>query len=475
MICKIFHRTVFFLAALACLQLTSCGGGGGGDGEDENANGADGEVRDSLLDFMYAHREYFEDRTFSGQIYSLLCGTDLPSSGRTYYISPDGTSSVPGVSSANVFFQFSDALERMTAGDTLIVMDGTYDSINDVNFEVRKTGNSSNYIKIKAMNRGKAIISGGWSENYNRTQEDDYALMSIKGSYIMVDGLSFKDLRADGGTGISLENGSNHIVISNCEFENIGTCELASDSNHATANAIIGYGDDEDKPISSILVYNNTCRNMETGWGECISLTENCKYVYVIGNNLDNTGNIGIDVGGNYVYELPEESRFTRYAYIAHNTVANESTEDTYGDTCYGIYADGGQHIHIANNTVKNCMGGIEAGAEQVNPLYSTADIWISGNKIIDCQEVYFACGGWRRDLGLVDNVHFTENTCTATRDAGSMVNLAKCDNVEIKRNTFKSVGNFGITKVYREYSGWNLNPTPNVNDVENENTWIGF
>ncbi len=121
-------------------------------------------------------------------------------------------------------------------------------------------------------------------------------------------------------------------------------------------------------------------------------------------------------------------------------------------------------------------MGGIECGAEEkLGNTYPANDITISGNEIVDCQKVFFACGGWEKDRGLVKNVRFTENTCTATRDASRMINLAKCDNVEIKRNTFKSVGNFGITKVYREYSGWNLNPAPNVNDVENENTWIGF
>ena len=55
------------------------------------------------------------------------------------------------------------------------------------------------------------------------------------------------------------------------------------------------------------------------------------------------------------------------------------------------------------------------------------------------------------------------------------MVNLAKCNNVEIKGNTFKKTGNFGIDMVNWEYNGWNLSPTPTVNDAINENTWIGF
>ena len=62
MICKIFHRTVFFLAALACLQLTSCGGGGGGDDDDRYTTTPAGSLSVSEFNsFRASHSNYFED------------------------------------------------------------------------------------------------------------------------------------------------------------------------------------------------------------------------------------------------------------------------------------------------------------------------------------------------------------------------------------------------------------------------------
>ena len=470
MICKIFHRTVFFLAALACLQLTSCGGGGGDGDDGYDVTPGTPLSAAEFASFRASHSNYFEDTGFANLIATVISGGSPSSAGNTYYISPNGSDSNSGLSSQVPLKNFSAAFGKMTSGGTLIVMDGTYTPSSQIG--VSLNGSSSNYIQIKAQNKGKAIISGG-----NNTKANNYALMSISGSYIMIDGLVFKDLKAQtGATGVKLENGANHIIIANCTFTSIRTASLVTEASkdnenlQYTANAIIGYGDSNTSPISSILIYKNTCTNMETGWGECISLTENCTHVSIIENYLDDTGNIGIDVGGNYVTSLPANLRFTRYAYIAHNTVANESTEDTYGDTCYGIYADGGQHIQIIGNKVANCMGGIEAGAEEVNEGYPTDDITISGNEIVDCQEVFFACGGYETDRGWVKHVKFTNITCTARNTADLMVNLAKCDTVEISGNTFTKMGSFEMEGIYKEF---NSSYTKNI--TERDNTWIGF
>ena len=474
MICKIFHRTVFFLAALACLQLTSCGGGGGG-GDDDGYDVTPGTPLSAaeFASFRASHSNYFEDTGFANLIATVISGGSPSSNNNTYYISPNGNDGNSGSSQSSPLKTFDEALGRMVAGDTLIVMDGTYAMGNgDAGIEVGNNGTASAYITIKAQNKGRAIITGGTA-----TKRNNYALMYISGSYIMIDGLVFKDLKAQtGATGVKLEIGANHIIIANCTFTNIRTASLVTEASkdnenlQYTANAIIGYGDSNTSPISSILIYKNTCTNMETGWGECISLTENCTHVSIIENYLDDTGNIGIDVGGNYVTSLPANLRFTRYAYIAHNTVANESTEDTYKDTCYGIYADGGQHIQIIGNKVANCMGGIEAGAEEVNEGYPTDDITISGNEIVDCQEVFFACGGWETGRGWVKHVKFTNNICTARNTADLMVNLAKCDTVEISGNTFTKMGSFEMEGIYKEF---NSSYTKNI--TERDNTWIGF
>ena len=466
MICKIFHRTIFLAAVLTATLFFACGGGGGGDDDDDRytTTPAGSLTVSEFNSFKESHSSYFEDTGFANLIATFISGGSPASNGNTYYVSPNGSNSNNGSSSQAPFKTLPHAFSQLSAGDTLIVMDGTYTPGNE--FELSCSGTSSAYITVKAQNKGKAVISCGSKPN-------NFALLSVSASFVMVDGLTFKDLRSNGGTGIRVENGKNHVVIANCTFTDIKTPTKASNTNHCTSNAIIGYGTSSSSPISSILIYKNKCYNMATGWSECISFTENCKYISIIDNYIDSTQNIGIDVGGNYEWdELPAASRFTRYAYIAHNTVANESTKDTYKDTCYGIYSDGGQHIQIIGNKVVNCMGGIEAGAEveEEHGGYPTDDITISGNQIIDCQEVFFACGGYEEDRGWVKNVTFTGNTCTATRNADLMVNLAKCDTVVISGNTFTKTGSFEMEGIYREFSA---SYTKNI--TESNNTWIGF
>lgn len=448
-------RKIFTFAIAMSVSLFFAFGAGGGDDDD------------------YDDGDYFSDADYASMIQKVRTNTPLSLGGNTYYISPSGNDKNRGTLEAP-FKTFCNALKKLEAGDTLIVMDGTYsasiedevDDDDDNAIEIKKSGTASNFITIKAQNNRKAILSGE-----NNTKNDDYALVNIRASYILLDGLVFRDLKSDDGAkGVQFANGVHHVAVANCEFTAIKTTTRATKSNEVSANAIIAYGDNASKPIKHILVYNNYCHNMETGWGECISITENCEYVSIINNKVDTTENIGIDVGGNYRTELPAAKRFTRYAYIEGNMVKNESTAKTYKDTCYGIYADGGQHVKIINNTVENCMGGIEAGAEKVNDAYPTKDITITGNTLVDCTDIYFSCGGFEKVRGWVKDVKFTGNTCTANKEADGMVNLSKCDNVKIEGNTFRKNGSFDMNKIYEQFSS---EYTKNI--IVGDNTWIGF
>ena len=82
-----------------------------------------------------------------------------------------------------------------------------------------------------------------------------------------------------------------------------------------------------------------------------------------------------------------------RYVYIAENDVSN--CESPYGDTAYGIYADGGQHIQIEDNSVSSCSGGIEVGAEeaQLSESYATYDVLLRNNRVYNSEECALAIG----------------------------------------------------------------------------------
>ncbi len=82
----------------------------------------------------------------------------------TYYVSTSGSDSNPGTQSAPFRHVSKAALTATQAGDTVIVMDGTYDNEGVVapNFVVTLyySGTSGNPITFKAQNPGKAILSG---------------------------------------------------------------------------------------------------------------------------------------------------------------------------------------------------------------------------------------------------------------------------------------------------------------------------
>lgn len=371
------------------------------------------------------------------------------SGGNKYYISADAENEGNGTSSSP-FKTFEQALKKLSAGDTLYIKSGTYDEQIEITSALK--GNANAYITIASDTENApenpVIISGSGREN-------DFRLMTISGaSYIRISGLTFADSDGQDAAGISIEASSNHIIIDNCIFKNITVPEPAVEDH--VANGILAYGNGKnaEQSINNLLIYKNSFTNLATGWGECISAVANCEFVNIINNILDTTGNIGIDVGGNYGYCPKKDLDFTRYAYIFGNTVKN--CESAYGDTAYGIYSDGGQHIHIEGNTVENCSGGIEVGAEQVqkSKAYATFDVLIKNNIVSGSVECALSIGGYEENLGLVRAVKVTENTFkdNADKDDGAIVSLSKCDKVIITGNTFiQSNNNYKGEVLYKE------------------------
>lgn len=368
------------------------------------------------------------------------------SKGKKYYISPDADSNGNG-SLGDPFNTFSAALKKLSAGDTLYVKGGTYDE--QIKLTSVLKGNADAYITITSYDSDKPVIVKG------DEAEDDFMLMTIKGaSYVRISGLTFANSDGQDAAGIYIGASSNHIIIDNCTFRNITVPEPAVEDHVANGILAFGNGSTVDKSINNLLFYNNSFNELATGWGECISVVGNCEFVNIIKNTLDRTGNIGIDVGGNYGYCPDPELDFTRYAYIARNTVKN--CESAYGDTAYGIYSDGGQHIQIEKNTVINCSGGIEVGAEepQKSEAYATFDVLIKNNNVSESVDCALAIGGYKENLGLVRSVKVTGNKFTdnADKEDGAIVTLSKCDNVIITKNTFtQSNGNYKGEVLYKQ------------------------
>ena len=187
----------------------------------------------------------------------------------------------------------STGVSKLSAGDTLYVMAGTY--YEQIKLTSKQKGSAVSYITIAAAEANNSpIISGQKASN-------NFMLMTINGaSFVRISGLTFKDSNGLDAAGIYIGPPSNHIIIDNCSFTNIKVPDPATKDH--VANGILCFGERADASINNLLFYKNSFTDMATGWGECVSVVANCEFVNIIKNTIDKTGNIGIDVGGNYGY-----------------------------------------------------------------------------------------------------------------------------------------------------------------------------
>lgn len=431
------RKITFFVISLLVLfpLFTSCGAETGDDDDFETL------VLDGVLN------------GFMGDLKS----ASVPQSGNTYYLSSSASTEGSGTSSSP-FKSFDTALSKLKPGDTLIV-EGAVKSSKTLRPSVN--GTSDNYITIKGSS-GATFSGENITENHNK-------ILTLENcSYLKIEGIAFKDCTKtkNGGGGICIYPPSHHIIISNCTFSNLKT---TAPTNHGTANGIIVYGNSSGQSINNIFISGNTFTKMETGWGECITVTANTEYVNIISNTINDNGNIGIDVGGNYGYCKDASKDFARYIYIYNNTVKNCISPNA---AAASIYCDGGQHIVIKGNKISGGQTGFSTGAEQVPPneSYSTGDILIEGNEVKNFPKGVWHCGGWKATLGWVQSVAFRNNTCTDNGygEHQAVVVFNKCRDIIMEKNTFKNPDYSNVTKTYY---------TPSIssyrsNVVENDNDW---
>jgi hypothetical protein len=93
----------------------------------------------------------------------LLIAFVADAAGATYYLSPTGSNSNPGTSSAP-WKTFAFAVTQLQAGDTLLLRDGTYTRANSgmlsVDCRINANGTSASPITIQAENERRAFLSG---------------------------------------------------------------------------------------------------------------------------------------------------------------------------------------------------------------------------------------------------------------------------------------------------------------------------
>ncbi len=365
---------------------------------------------------------------------------------KTYYVSKKGNNTAQGTKK-DPFKTIQKGINKLTAGDTLYIMSGTY--YEELKLSSKVKGTSEKPITICNMSGEAVTISG-------KKKSSPTLLRLCGASYVTIKGLSFADASGNDSCGILVEPGTHHFKIVNNTFYNINCNTPVKKDN--CANAILLFGEDENKSIHHGTIKENKIHDCNTGWAESLSVTGNVSNITVTKNKISDVTNIGIDLSGNYGYCSNPAKDFPRNCTVSYNEVSR--CISNYA-TSYGIYVDGGQNIKIHHNTVKGCSGGIEIGAEEKpsKEKYSTAHIIVSDNLIENNIENGITIGGYKKNLGWVIDVTVQNNICHNNGIGNAVLTLSKCKDIFILGNTFQNTKK-STALVYSEMSG---NYTQNI------------
>jgi hypothetical protein len=270
----------------------------------------------------------------------------------------------------------------------------------------------------------KIILSG---EEFNQ----GYLIEISNSRSIVLSGLYIRDFRGDDLECVLIRRASNQIVISECDFNNIGVT-----GPEGSAHVILAKGD-SDIPLSNITISNNRISDCYTGRSEAVTMESNVERFSITGNTICDITNIAIDATGFYDNGVTSTSmNQARNGVIANNKVYNISSGYA---SCAGIYIDGGRDIIIEKNVVFNSIYGIEIGCEnkfdESSPAIAAvaSGITVSRNLIYNCSKIGISVGGYDMShTGLVKNCRINNNTLY---NNGNEIEISYSNGISIERN----------------------------------------
>lgn len=248
-----------------------------------------------------------------------LLSTVSQALGATYYVSTGGNDSSTGSAGAP-WKTLGKAARTMVAGDTTIVLNGTYVE-KEVQFN--NSGTAAKPITLQAQNKHQAILSSISSCNPN---------ISLYGSYVTIDGLSlvinsgnvYCAPNSASGTGVRCWNGG-----VGCTVRNIKTDDPTGPSGKIRSHGI------KTNQHNSILEDNELAAGLETlggdniivrrnlitccggAWGHSIITKGGGKNVLVYQNtvNAPTQNGWGILLGGSNASDSPQQECFNCIAF----------------------------------------------------------------------------------------------------------------------------------------------------------------
>lgn len=353
------------------------------------------------------------------------------------FVSPKGKNTNKG-SITKPLRTIQKALDLVRPGQTIYVRKGTYSAFSTF----KRSGRKGAYITLRNYPGEMPRLTG--------KRNKSGAILKLSGKcYIKIQGLNIGMFSAPTAQGILLNDSEHHVIIKKNRIHHLVTTK-PGEKETGEANAVLCYGDGrkEQTAIHHIAIENNAVYENVTGWCEAISIAGNVKYVNVINNKVYDNTNIGIDFYGNAGYCSVKSLDQPRYCLAAGNHV--------YGSVCpyaecAGIYADGAKNVILENNTVHDCMYGIEIGAEELQPAYPATKITVRNNLVYNNSAGGIRIGGYdAKKSGYVTNTEICHNTVVNNTDRkhgwNGEISFAKCNGIRLKNNLiYKKSGKFPL------------------------------
>jgi hypothetical protein len=296
----------------------------------------------------------------------------------TYYVSPSGSDSNPGSSSAP-FKTIQKAADIVNPGDTVIVRDGIYydENNDDILVYFKRGGQVGNYITFKSEKKWGAVLEGigadGTMAGYATT------IQNYKG-YIIFDGFEIRNFE---WSGYNINENNTNIIVRNNYVHDIGRVESTS-------------------------IYGKDC----------------------------------LDVGGKASYITFENNVIHSCGRLNPNTIpsAPESSCNTPNCTscCYnhdhGIYIRG-DHVTVKNNIFFNMKSGW--GIQIYGTGGMKEHIRIEGNTFADTnsrREGHIIIANEVNNISVKNNIFYNPKTA-GVRISGTNCSGLKIYNISIENN----------------------------------------
>ncbi|MCR5607896.1 MAG: right-handed parallel beta-helix repeat-containing protein [Lachnospiraceae bacterium] len=284
--------------------------------------------------------------------------------------------------------EIQEALKNAKAGDVILVRKGYY---TDCNYSIDCEGAKDNYITIKNYPNERVVF-----KNSRFTFKENCRYIKFGGFYIKeFTGKSNFDYC------MKISGGCQNIEIENIEMASI----VCKKPKKMGINPFVVYGDAE-KSISDITISNCYIHDCTTGYCEALTINGNVKNCTITNCTINNTGNIGIDIAGNYDHTKASEDIYNQARKITVSNCLIKSCNSPNAMSA-GLYCDGSRNVTFCNNYIIDSQCGIALGAEEAGDDVYDFDIY--DNVVINCKVpleagAYLDTGAEHYDTKVHDN-----------------------------------------------------------------------